>query len=748
MQEKLQFKISSALKDLIGRDLITDDFIAVFELVKNSYDAYSSIVNITFKDDSIIIRDNGKGMSLDDILKKWLVVAYSAKAEGNEDKSVFENKSFEDYRAKIKPKSYYAGAKGVGRFSCDRLGENLTLITKSAENNSRIEKLHVNWNDFEKDVHQEFENINIIHEHSEANNDFDLNNGTVLVIDKLRSKWGRKKLLDLKHSLEKLINPFEGLESQFSIYIECEDQINLDSNEKVEREKVNGRVGNFLFEKLEVKTTQIITTISQQGNSIETQLIDRGVELFKIREKNAYQFDAGRLDNIKIHLFYLNQAAKSNFTRLMGIRPLYFGSIFLYRNGFRVFPYGEPDSDVFNIDSRKAQKTFERLGSRDLLGRIEIVDNYDNFKESTSRDGGLIRNDHYRALKDLFENCLLRLENYVVNVQWKLEDKGEGLEKISSSEGKERIVQLIAALTDSKDIELIDYNLKFLELIEDKLSERDTNIFENLKKIASKINDDKYLDYIEKAEHRYFQEKQRREHFERQLDESKTENLFLKSLRSEQFDEIISFVHHIGISANTVDNYLKGVTKRIQSGHIFSSDEFNDILKTITFENRKIMSISKFATKANFKLFTENTTADLVNYIEEYLFNVIENVPSQNFKISVIETKPFKFMMSFTPIEMNILIDNIINNAKKASATEMIVRLTKLTDNNIEIKFIDNGQGIAPENINKIFEFGFTTTNGSGLGLFHIKKIIDDYKGDIEVISSHGKTEFVVTLNS
>ncbi|TLY46124.1 MAG: hypothetical protein E6K54_08550, partial [Gammaproteobacteria bacterium] len=73
MPEQLHFRISSALKDIIGRDLITDDYIAVFELVKNSYDAHATIVDIIFKNlntpnTEIIIKDNGKGMTHDDIV--------------------------------------------------------------------------------------------------------------------------------------------------------------------------------------------------------------------------------------------------------------------------------------------------------------------------------------------------------------------------------------------------------------------------------------------------------------------------------------------------------------------------------------------------------------------------------------------------------------------------------------------------------------------------------------------------------
>ena len=55
------FKISTGLKDVIGRELITDDFVAVFELVKNSFDAHAKTVRLLFEDDRIVIKDNGKG---------------------------------------------------------------------------------------------------------------------------------------------------------------------------------------------------------------------------------------------------------------------------------------------------------------------------------------------------------------------------------------------------------------------------------------------------------------------------------------------------------------------------------------------------------------------------------------------------------------------------------------------------------------------------------------------------------------
>ena len=90
--DKLTFRVSAGLKNLIGRDLISDKYIAVFELVKNSYDAGASKVEISYlvSDEGmgkIIISDNGSGMTYNDIIQKWLFVAYSEKKPQNRSKS-------------------------------------------------------------------------------------------------------------------------------------------------------------------------------------------------------------------------------------------------------------------------------------------------------------------------------------------------------------------------------------------------------------------------------------------------------------------------------------------------------------------------------------------------------------------------------------------------------------------------------------------------------------------------------------
>ena len=98
------FRVSSYLKDIIGRDLVTNEYVAIFELVKNSFDAGATRVDIEFdpNESTITIVDDGTGMSEADIREKWLFVAYSEKSID----------SPENYRDKIKPAGQYAGSKG------------------------------------------------------------------------------------------------------------------------------------------------------------------------------------------------------------------------------------------------------------------------------------------------------------------------------------------------------------------------------------------------------------------------------------------------------------------------------------------------------------------------------------------------------------------------------------------------------------------------------------------------------------
>lgn len=547
--EHMQFKVSSALKDLVGKDLITNDNVAIFELVKNSYDAYATKVEIRFSDNEIIIADNGKGMSFDDLKNKWLFLGYSAKKDGTEDADNEDKQK--SYRDKIK--RHYAGAKGIGRFSCDRLGKHLSLTTKS-DNSQTVETIIVDWTDFEVDQKKEFAQIDVEHISQEKVTPIfplDSETGTILKISDLNDEklpWNRKRLLELKRSLEKLINPLSET-NDFVIEIICDNEIDEDKrvrdNNGHERDIVNGILKNSISKILKLKTTQIDVRLDK--NYIYTTISDRGVDIYKIRESNT---EFIKLENVKINLYFLNRSAKNNFTRLMGIEPVNYGSIFLFRNGFRIMPFGNTGDDSWGLDYRAQQGHSRFLGTRDLFGRVDVLtDNINELKEVSSRDGGLIETQTSKQLFSLFETAHRRLERYVSGVLWGeaflrkeyFANEAEGLRMrkellevdkdeenpnyiLSSSIGsKIDFVQLIKTLTKDKNIEILYYNAELANLVSSSntIDSIKPQFIKDLEKIAEDTQDSNLLASIDAAKHRIAELTRQKEEAERKTAEAR-----------------------------------------------------------------------------------------------------------------------------------------------------------------------------------------------------------------------------------
>lgn len=561
--DNLFFSVKTGIKSIVGKDLITDDNIAVFELVKNSYDAHASKVIITFEDDRITISDNGKGMSLNDIKEKWLALAYSAKKDGSEDEIIESNIKRESYRDKIQERRFYAGAKGIGRFSSDRLGTSLRLITKTYESDN-YEQLDINWEDFEKNDKDDF--IKVIVPHKTLNYYHSVfpknaNHGTILEISHTK-KWYRKDIKELKHSLEKLINPFSET-NDFEIEIVCEKELELDKkrideNGKhiIDRDIINGKINNSILDVIKLKTTEI--KINVTAEFIETELIDRGSQIYKIREQNKFNLF---IDNMKVNLYYLNRGAKINFGKIMGIQPVNYGSIFLFKNGFRVQPYGDTGDDSWGLDFRAQQGHNRTLGTRDLFGRVDIIsENTLQFKEVSSRDGGLVETIGYHQLMEIFkEKAHKRLERYVVGVLWgeaflrkkyfKSDNEGlkfrENLVKDKDSDefsiAKENIgskidfIQLLKGLADEKDIEILNYNKDLIDLVNENLEEVQPKFLKDLEKLADKINDEdlkKTFDLTQENFHQIQKEKEQAE--EKANEEERKRKLAEQKVREEE----------------------------------------------------------------------------------------------------------------------------------------------------------------------------------------------------------------------
>lgn len=549
MENSLQFKISSALKDLVGKDLITSDNVAIFELVKNSYDAYANHVVITFSKNKITIADNGKGMSLSDLKNKWLFWGFSAKKDGTEDEVNDKQKSYRD-----KIRRFYAGAKGIGRFSCDRLGRLLTITTKTRDS-LLAEQILVDWANFEVDQKIEFDNVDVEHRTLNVGNVFpnQESHGTIIEIEDLHDEetpWTRKHILELKRSLQKLINPYSET-NDFVIEIICERERKMDFQKLqdgvgFDRDIVNGPLKNSITEILKLKTTQIDVKISD--GFVYTTLTDRGVDIYRIREHNIH---FPLIKNATVSLSFLNRAAKYNFTRLMGIDSINFGSVFLFRNGFRILPFGETGDDSWGIDFRAQQGRARYLGSRDLMGRVDVtVEDVSELKEASSRDSGLIDTPMSRQVKDLYKLCHKRLERYVVGVLWgesflrneyfKNDDVAwnarKELQKVdkdsenpsfilhSSFGSKIDFVRLVKTLTSDNNVEVLAYNSDLANFVTSSLEPQDIKLqfISDLETIARRTGNQSLENSVEEAKRKIEEISRQKEEAERKVAEAES----------------------------------------------------------------------------------------------------------------------------------------------------------------------------------------------------------------------------------
>ncbi len=748
---ELNFKISSALKNIIGRDLINNRFIAVFELVKNAYDAGANNVIIRFKNlknekAEISIIDDGCGMNLDDIQNKWLFVAYSEKK--------IRGDRAENYRNQISNR-IFAGAKGVGRFSCDRLGKILNITTKKYDD--KVNSIDINWDKFELDDKKEFENIPVKHKYLDRLPS-NYNKGTILTIKDLREVWNRKDLLDLKKSLKKLSNP--SIENDdFSIYIEAEEELAQDRNE-TDNEKVNGRIENDIIEKLGLKTTVIQLRVSEDGETITTTLEDRGVFLFRIKQQNSFF----KLHNIKIHLSYLNSAAKYNFTRLMGINQKDYGSIFVYKNGFRILPYGEPGQDMFDIDRRKSQGYNRFLGTRELIGRIEILGDNRELTETSSRDGGLIKNQTFDQLSQLFvENVLKVLEKYVVDtIKWgepyKENKEDDKRPAIQPEDVTSNVIQQISKIATKNQLLDVDYNPEILSKIDERKGESVENSINQLEKIANKKEDENLLNIAknlkknaislhkakEEAEKETGEIKRDLEKKEKEINRRKRQNYFLQNITSRDMDKLVEMAHASKIYSRTIGNDVEDAISQLKEKD-FDINEVQSILARVCKVNQKNLTLSEYMLKASFSMDSDILNDDIGDFIAQYIEEIYDREVDNHLKITVSKQHN-DCICNFMPLSWGVIITNIVSNSEKAGANELNIKILK-EEKQISIVFTDNGKGMDKniENINDLFELGYTTTNGSGVGLYNVKEMIEEMSGQV-VITQGLKKGFEITI--
>ncbi|MBP7792610.1 MAG: ATP-binding protein [Candidatus Goldbacteria bacterium] len=441
IMSETRFKVRARLLQQIGEQLIKNESIALIELVKNAYDADASEVNVIMKEvdnsekGQIVIEDNGCGMNMDIIKNVWF--------EAGTD---FKNKMTETPKYKRHP----LGEKGIGRFAIHKLGNKIELISR--QSNKKEIYFSFNWNTIKQ--YKYIEEIPVSPVEREPEIFKGDKTGTRIIITSLKNKWERGSIRDLYRSIIAFNNPFSpSSDFKVSYYIDKSEWIqDLLTPDKVkdyalyyvEAELEGDRIKKF---KYEFRPYSIMNKLQKRFVNETDKQIAKVLKMVD-RDNKSIDLNNYKIGNVNFTAYIFDRETKIlklGLTDIKGLKEYLNlnGGIRIYRDGIRVYDYGEPENDWLELDIRRVNVPAKRISNNLILGAIEL--NRERSKdliEKTNREG-FIENEAYLT----FKSAILYLLN-VIEGQRNI-DK----EKIRLFYGtKEKSQPVIASINELKSV--------------------------------------------------------------------------------------------------------------------------------------------------------------------------------------------------------------------------------------------------------------------------------------------------------
>lgn len=694
-----------------------NEVMAVFELCKNGYDADARKVEVHFEElatgnGRIRIIDNGEGMTSDDIENKFMMVATSSrlrKTKSTKGRSV-------------------VGEKGIGRFAMDRLSHKTTILSYP-ENEKTGYKIVIDWDRYE------VEGVSF----TAVGNDYDPfekspeKSGVEIIAENLRDEWNEEKIKKLDGQLQKLVPPEEfNIKHPFSIELHA---------------KEFGIEGKFVESAYLKKAPYHLVGTLHSNGEMSLSISYKGKRIIGSGISNKFCEDGRVGDNpvrcgpvkYKLWGFPFDTPGESKWSKFYGTR---FESnirqwieevqgVRIYRDGFRVMPYGEKDNDWTDRATRQRNMS-GALPKKHMLGYVTITQDENPSLMPSATRFHLLEGEAFEDLKQFVSDCDKVLDNIMHDERVKerekekrdvpklLEKKANEIRKI-----KELPIQVKTAL--ARDLE--DYATY---LIEEKEASK-----KHEEKLMSKLEAYRDLASLGITTGMVSHEISRdianligvSELLERGI---KSNNLTKKNLEELQtnFSSSIRFIRDYMSLVRNFTVTLKGDQKEFRK-----KIKFN-VKTEIDFYKERMESL------------LERNKIDLINLIPEHLEvymyradfqSIVFNLISNSFKSIIRRRNTLKpHEKSVTRNKIKINIDSTVSPSY------------------LGIAFSDDGTGVRPSIQDRIFDLFFTDyqrenepMKGSGLGLTLIKEIAEGYGGDVELLPTNefspGAT-FLVTL--
>lgn len=717
--KEVGFTVDAGLIQRLGYELVGRAETAVSELIKNSYDADATVVDVNFIDTSVVggtlvISDNGLGMTEQQLINGFMRISSTDK--------LHNPTSLRFNRTK-------AGKKGIGRFAAQRLGERLIIITQTKESTNAI-RIEIDWNEYSID--RDLTSITFPIETVQK----EKAEGTIIEIRGLREKWTDAAIKRIYRYVLDLFQPDYLSERSKTDNLAVQDEETFKVNFNLVSEK--GKQA-FLNEQISIFDKSLATFEGYIDNnhcgivSIKSESlgINDILEISHTEEERC--FPALSDVYFKIHYFiydrpqyYGDRISGPDLKKIQELSKTASG-VRLYRNGFRVLPYGEPKDDWTNIDKRwstASGKTNIPLNNQNLFGFVEIIDPTGNTFEETASREGLIENNAFNQLSDFINKSLIAVSGRIAEKIKVFKEKQNNDDFTQDSNNKEQTTQ---------------------------------EMFDKLKNILDNKSDQN----TENQKEEQYTESDKKEGLEiiRKLENLIEEAGMLRVLAGLGLT-IGEFTHEMKQFHSSVYGHINRLNQ------LSLNDEAHNQINEIKIDFDNLFGYTDyFGTTISQNTNRKKSPIDLLAVLDRF-HKTIENDLAKNkidFKVEAYDFDAITVPMHSS--EWNSILYNLYTNSRKAikraNVIGKILVEVGVEEDMVFLNFIDNGDGIPKENESRVFNAFFSTSTpasfdapneeqliGTGLGLKIVKDIIISYKGNISVVLSPNgySTNFKITI--
>lgn len=754
---KLNFDVDAYTARLIGRENVSRLESAILELVKNTYDADASCCVLYFETSTrtLYLADNGDGMSTDIIRKHWMTIGNSSKKS-----------KYTSGKGRIQ-----TGAKGIGRFALDRIGDKCTMYTKSAKENLEWK---IDWSSFRDGtpltaVTADLDAVSynfVRFVDSAVNPNFKrliadrfTGTGTIFRISPVRDDWSEKFVRNLKSNLSTLI-PQE-ISSLFSIFFYeehtstneaelvmsvaesvCDYRISFSVNDDVVRTAISRNEFDFLTAKDRILVEAGFE--KEDGAYFSGAAIVEESSFSKLMSsgKKTVQNTIGNFSGVFLFskLNYQEGDREKYYYKNSKQMMLPWNGIRIYRDNFRVRPYGDPDSSAYDwllLSNRKAKSPASpahptgkwRVRADQICGTILISRTNINLPDQANREG-FVETGEFKLLKSFL---LKIIEKFERDRQYVFRKLSSYYEITHPTEQYEAEIAKKAALAASLSA----------TLPANKMSTEDHQ-HENVgapELPALSVDASKAQAVIDKKEEQ------------------------IKALEDE--NQLLRVLATIGIVTNTYVHEIRANTNNLELKLTMAREsleydrDIRTALKHLDEANNYLQSFGSW-----FKVTIESVRKDRrkmrrvdVSALLKELMEAWRNTCSGlQIELSCGDIK-FKCF----PYEIESIINNLIANStaafKSARQIEQSIKIDVSYDGEyLHISYEDNGPGLSPKYrknpylILESMETDKIDTDGevvgTGMGMWIIWKTVDEYKGTIDLSeNSSNDTGFHIKLS-